>query len=291
MVAALGRLDDLVGRSHECDYPASVRSLPCCTATKFLPDGTSYEIDQRIKAILQEGLSVYRVDGPLLRRLAPDVILTQVQCEVCAVSFKDLEAVTADWLGSQPEVVSLNPQALADVWTDIGRVAAALDMAERGRALIGELQTRMEAVAQRVAGAATQPAVACVEWIDPLMASGNWMPELVTMAGGVNLFGTAGKHAPGLCWEDLCQADPEVILVLPCGFDLPRVRQEMPSLAGRPGWQALRAVQEHRVFLLEGNQFFNRPGPRLVESLEILVEILHPGLCAHGHEGTGWEKW
>jgi iron complex transport system substrate-binding protein len=148
----------------------------------------------------------------------------------------------------------------------------------------------MAALSGKACALPVRPTVACVEWIDPLMAGGNWVPELVAMAGGINLFGEAGKHSPWLTWEELCRRDPGAIVVMPCGFDIARTRQEMPALAGRPGWRELRAVRQGRVYLADGNQFFNRPGPRLVESLEILAEVLHPEAFRFGHEGTGWQR-
>jgi iron complex transport system substrate-binding protein len=290
IVCALGFEDQLVGRSHECDHPESVKRLPVCTAPKFDPDGTSYQIDQRVKAIVQEGLSVYRVDGEKLRELEPDVIVTQSHCEVCAVSLRDVERAVCAWLSTCPRLVSLAPNALADVWASIEQVAEALAVPERGAEWIERLRRRMSAIAERACGAAHRPTVACVEWIEPLMAAGNWMPELVEMAGGVNLFGEAGRHAPWMTWEQLTERDPEVLVLLPCGFDISRTRHDLPVLSGRPGWGRLRAVQKGRVFLADGNQYFNRPGPRLVESLEILAELLHPELFAFGHEGTGWQR-
>jgi iron complex transport system substrate-binding protein len=296
IVCALGFEEHLVGRSHECDFPPSVKRLPVCTEPKFNVEGTSYQIDQRVKAILQEGLSVYRVHADTLRGLHPDVIVTQSHCEVCAVSLRDVEEAVCAWVDGRPRVVSLAPDALADVWTGIGQVAEALEVASTGAALVGRLQVRMRGVQQKaaglpgMAGLPGRPTVACIEWIEPLMASGNWMPELVEMAGGVNLFGSAGRHAPWLEWRQLVQSDPDVILVLPCGFDLARTRQDVPLLSARPGWAELRAVASGRVYLLDGNQYFNRPGPRLVESLEILAEVLHPDVFHFGHEGEGWQR-
>jgi iron complex transport system substrate-binding protein len=289
IVCALGFEDHLVGRSHECDYPEFIKRLPVCTAPKFDPDGTSYEIDQRVKAIVQEGLSVYRVDGQRLRDLEPDVIVTQAQCEVCAVSLREVERAVCAWLRSCPRLVSLNPNALADVWTDIDHVADALDASDRGQELISQLQARMAAVALQARSLPRRLTVACVEWLDPLMAAGNWMPELVEMAGGINLFGEAGKHAPWMTWEQLAARDPEVIVLLPCGFDLERCRRDLPVLQRQPQWPGLRAVREGKVFLTDGNQYFNRPGPRLVESLEILAELLHPDVFRFSHEGRGWQ--
>jgi iron complex transport system substrate-binding protein len=290
IVCALGFEKHLVGRSHECDYPESVKRLPVCTAPKFDAEGTSYEIDQRVKAIVRESLSVYRVDGEKLRDLEPEVIVTQVQCEVCAVSLREVERTVCAWLRSCPKLVSLMPNALADVWADIERVAEALEAHDAGTKLIGRLRSRMSAVAEKARALPTRPTVTCVEWIDPLMAAGNWMPDLVDMAGGVNLFGEAGKHSPWMTWRQLSERDPAVILILPCGFDIARSRREMHPLTRRPEWPCLRAARDGRVYLCDGNQYFNRPGPRLVESLEILAELLHPEALAFGHEGLAWQR-
>ncbi len=288
---ALGLEGQLVGRSHECDYPESVKRLPCCTGPKFNPDGTSYEIDQRVKAILQEGLSVYRVDAGKLKALRPDLIVTQSHCEVCAVSEKDVVDAVGSWLDSKPIVVSLRPNNLADIWTSLHQVAEAAGVAERAAALVSQLQTRMENITRQAQRSPHRPRVACLEWIDPLMAAGNWMPELVQMAGGINLFGEAGQHSPWMTWEELRSQDPDVIIVLPCGFDIERTRQDMPLLTRKPGWKRLTAVEKGKVFLTDGNQFFNRPGPRIVESLEILVEMVHPESFSFGHGGQNWVRY
>lgn len=288
ILCALGFDDELVGRSHECDYPGSVKRLPSCTEPKFLIDVPSAEIDRQVKSILQDGLSVYRVHTELLRELRPDVIVTQTQCEVCAVSERDVTQALSDWLGDTPRVISLAPNNLAEVWDSIRQTADALGVPERGEVVVQGLRNRVSTLADRVRTLVKRPTVACIEWIEPLMASGNWMPELVELAGGVNLFGEAGKHAPWMTWEALKQSDPNVILVLPCGFDIARTRREMVALTRNPDWSNLRAVQNRQVYLLDGNQFFNRPGPRLVESLEIVAEILHPSAFAFGHEQLGW---
>ncbi len=289
ILCALGYRQQLVGRSHECDFPPSVTELPVCTEPKLRVDVPSVEIDRQVKRILTEALSVYRVDAEQLRTLRPDLVVTQSHCEVCAVSLRDVEQALCDWVDSRPRIVSLAPDSLADVWQDIRRVAVALDEPGRGDALVAQLQERMHAVQQRADAATEKPTVACIEWVEPLMAAGNWMPELVEMAGGVNLFGEAGKHSPWMTWEELCEKDPDVIVVLPCGLDIARTRQEMPALTSRPDWPSLCAVRERRVFLADGNQYFNRPGPRLAESLEILAEVFHPSVISFGHRGTGWE--
>jgi iron complex transport system substrate-binding protein len=289
IACALGFEGQLVGRSHECDFPESVKRLPVCTEPKFDVEGSSSEIDQRVKGVLRDGLSVYRVHADLLRQLRPDVIVTQSHCEVCAVSQRDVEQAVYDWLGSRPQVVSLAPNGLADVWDSIRQVAAALGDPGRGEELIRGLRERVAAIGERARTLPERPTVAFVEWIDPLMAGGNWVPELIELAGGVNLFGEAGKHSPWMTWDELRRRDPDVIFVAPCGFDLGRTRREMASLAGRPEWGELRAVRRGRVYVADGNQYFNRPGPRLVESLEILAETLHAGAFQFGHRGAGWQ--
>lgn len=291
IVCALGFEADLVGRSHECDYPPSVLSLPILTEPKLDVNGNSREIDDRVKAILRDAVSVYRVFDDRLNDLKPDIIVTQAMCEVCAVSLEEVQRVTRECLSAPAELVSLEPNALEAVFADIQRVADALHAPERGAAKIAEMRQRMEGIAARSRKQLNKPTVALVEWIDPLMAAGNWMPELVEMAGGVNLFGAAGQHSPWLEWDDLWASDPDVIVILPCGFAIERARSEMPALTRQPGWATLRAVREGRVYLTDGNQYFNRPGPRLVESLEILAEIFHPQTFDFGHEGSGWVKY
>jgi iron complex transport system substrate-binding protein len=291
IVCALGFEGQLVARSHECDYPPAVKRLPQCTSPKFNVEGTSYEIDQRVKAIVQDALSVYRVDSRILEELQPTHIITQSQCEVCAVSLKDVEQAVCELTSSKPMIVSLEPGSLGDVWNDIEKVALALGATARAEELIGSLQGRMDEIVGRARRLEANPTVAYVEWIDPLMAGGNWMPELVEMAGGINLFGEAGKHSPWMTWDELVSKEPDVIFVSPCGFDIDRTLQEMRLLSDRPEWKALNAVRAGRVFVADGNQYFNRPGPRLAESLEILAETLHPALFHFGHEGAGWVRY
>jgi iron complex transport system substrate-binding protein len=290
IVCALGGESWLVGRSHECDYPASVQRLPVCTAPRFDTAGSSAEIDRRVKETLQNALSVYHVDADLLRELEPDVIVTQSHCEVCAVSLRDVERAVCSWLSACPKLVSLAPNGLADLWTGIEEVADALGVSERGTKLVARLRARMEALTVQAGAQTHRPTVACIEWIDPLMAAGNWVPELVDRAGGVNLFGEAGKHAPWLTWEQIVERAPDVIVLMPCGFDIARTRRDLPVLTEKPEWPRLKAVRTGRVFLTDGNQFFNRPGPRLAESLEILAELLHPAAFSFRHEGVGWER-
>ena len=291
IVCALGFESQLVGRSHECDYPTSVKSLPQLTSPKFKVEGSSLEIDQRVKSIVEEALSVYRVDPAKLEELKPTHIITQSQCEVCAVSLKDVEAAVCQLTSSQPLIVSLEPNSLADVWTDIMRVGEVLNASDRAETLIDQLQGRMDDIVQRTHWVDVNPTVSYVEWIDPLMAGGNWMPELISMAGGVNIFGEAGKHSPWMTWDELVAKDPDIIFVSPCGFDIQRTVEEMHILSDKSEWKNLKSVRQNRVFVADGNQYFNRPGPRLAESLEILAEIIHPNLFHFGHEGHGWIRY
>ena len=287
IVCALGHEKSMVGRSHECDFPSSIKSLPSCTSPKFDIEGLSYEIDQRVKAIVQEGLSVYRVDAQMLEELKPSHIITQSQCEVCAVSLRDVEEAVCQLTSSRPTIVSLEPNSLADVWLDIQRVGNALNVEERAASLIMQLKGRMNAIRERAESATSRLRVAFIEWIDPLMAGGNWIPELIEMAGGVNLFGEAGRHSPFMEWGELTASDPDVIVISPCGFDVERTSSgnRVPA-RDFPGGADLKAVRNHKVVIADGNSYFSRPGPRLVESLEILAEVLHPDLFDFGYEGT-----
>ena len=249
--------------------------MPVCTGPRFAVDGDSREIDRLVKRSLAESISVYEVFDDVLERLQPTHILTQIHCEVCAVSLGDVQRSVAGRLASRPRVVSLQPSSLPEVWEDIRRVARSLEIDARGAELVERLQARMRAIADAAHHARSRPRLACIEWIEPPMATANWMPELVEMAGAENV----AWHT----WEDLTAADPEIILVMPCGFDLKRAMSEMHWLAGRARWHALQAVRSGRVFVADGNRYFNRPGPRLVESLEILAGIVHPEIFAPRH--------
>jgi iron complex transport system substrate-binding protein len=291
IVHALGMGDFMVGRSHECDFPKSVLSLPVCTSPKFATSGNSREIDRLVKRTVQTALSVYDVDEELLERLQPTLIVTQSQCDVCAVSLRDVEAAVSHRLKCKPKIISLQPNALIDIWNDVRNVAAALDVASTGEHLVDDLHLRMESISIRAHSSPRNPTVACLEWIEPLMAGGNWVPELIQMVGGTSLFGVAGKHSPYLDWNDLCRKDPDYLVVMPCGFDLHRTEAEMYWLTERPEWNSLRAVKTGEVYLTDGNQFFNRPGPRVVETLQILAEILHPELFPPELRGEGWKRF
>jgi iron complex transport system substrate-binding protein len=290
IACALGAADQLVGRSHECDFPPEIRHLPVCTAPKLDVNASSLAIDRQVKDLLQQAVSVYRVETETLKQLQPDVILTQAQCEACAVSLPEVEQAVSQWLGTRPEIVSLSPARLADFWEDIRRVAEALELVDQGRDILRALKNRVVSIIEKTCVLKNRPSLACIEWIEPLMAAGNWVPELVELAGGSNVAGEPGKHSPWMTWESLVQKDPEIIVVMPCGFDLWRTRAEMGPLLRHDRWPKLRAVKNRRVYLTDGNQYFNRPGPRVVESLEILTEIIHPDRFQFGHQGKTWER-
>jgi iron complex transport system substrate-binding protein len=289
ILAVLGLLPFVVGRSHECDYPPEIQTRPICTSARLNVQKPSAEIDRDVQSLLRSTLSIYDIKLEVLRELRPTHIVTQDQCDVCAVNFSLVEQAVATLSQPQPQVVSLQPHNLRDVWADIDRVAAQL--AVDATPVQAALQTRIEDCQRQIRSLATadRPRVAAIEWIDPLMGSGNWIPELVALAGGQDLFGAVGAHSPYLDWDALLTSDPDVIIVMPCGFELARTAAEMhQAMATQPQWQQLRAVQQQRLYLTDGNAYFNRPGPRLVDSLEILAEILHPDLITAKFKGQGW---
>lgn len=290
IVAALGLTDAIVGRSHECDYPSDIQDRPVCTEAQLNSDNPSAQIDIDVRELAQKALSIYKIKTDVLEQLQPTHIVTQDQCDVCAVNFADVEKVVAELTHSHPQVISLQPNILSDVWADIERVAKTLGV--ESQALLLHLQSRIEACREKTQelSEVDRPTVAAIEWTEPLMASGNWIPELVELAGGYSVCGAIGQHSPYLKWEELAAADPQIIVIMPCGFDLDRTRQETQSLKQHPEWSSLQAVRTGKVFITDGNAYFNRPGPRLVDSLEILAEILHPDKFNFGYEGTGWES-
>lgn len=287
IAVAVGLGERLVGRSHECDFPPFVQALPVCTSTKLEKGLTSLQIDDRVQEIVRQGLSVYAVDAPLLRSLKPDVILTQSQCAVCAVTPTDLEEALSDWVGTAPTLLSLAPDDLNDVWGDLRRVGDAVDARSAADAAVAELQGRMDTFRARTPASLARPTVAAIEWIDPLMAAGNWVPELIEIAGGTALFAAPGQHSPWLDWEALVAADPDVIVMMPCGYQIPQTMGDLAPLTERSGWRDLSAVRRGRVFVADGHHYFNRPGPRLVESARIIAEVIGDDPT---DAGEGWRR-
>lgn len=285
---ALGLGEFQVGRSHECDYPAAVAALPVCSRPNIPIEVPSRQIDELVRERAASAISIYDLDSDLIGRLKPTHILTQTQCKVCAVSLDDVESALARTTGVHAQVVSLEPHCLAHLWTDIGMVAQACQAVPKGESLVAQLQAHLHAISAEAAGITRRPSVVTIEWLDPVMTAGNWIPELIEIAGGKDLLGTRGGHSPYVQWEEVLRADPDVLILFPCGFDIRRSLAELPALTKREGWNSLRAVQEHRVFVCDGNQYMNRPGPRLVDSARIFAEILHPELFPNTLEGDGW---
>jgi iron complex transport system substrate-binding protein len=290
IVAALGLTDAIVGRSHECDYPPEIKDRPVCTQARINSAAPSGEIHDKVNNLLQSALSIYQIKTDVLEKLQPTHIVTQDQCDVCAVSLKDVEEAVGILTNSSPQIISLQPNILKDVWEDIRRVANVFGV--DSLQVIENLEARVKIVDQKTQGLSQTehlPTVACIEWTDPLMVASNWIPELVTFAGGQPLLSITGQPSTPLKWETLISSNPDAIIFMPCGFDLKRTRQEAQLLSQRPQWQQLHAVQSGRVYITDGNFYFNRPGPRLVDSLEILAEILHPEIFQYGYKEQAWQ--
>ncbi|MEL0269125.1 MAG: cobalamin-binding protein [bacterium] len=289
IIYALGCGDRLVGRSHECDYPEEVSELPICTIPKFNVDGTSREVDDEVKSLVQSALSIYYINEKLLKELKPDIIFTQSQCEVCAVSVSDVENALKNITGLSSRVISVEPNSVEDIFNDILTIAEILNVRKKGKELVELIKAKIDST-EKIVYQKSSPSVAAIEWIDPLMAAGNWVPQLIRVAGGKNLFGEAGKHSPWMKYNDLVEQDPEIIIVMPCGYDIKKSLIEIKTLESKKGWGSLKAVRNRNVYITDGNQFFNRPGPRIIESLEILLEIIHSDFSESKHIDSGWIK-
>lgn len=288
IVSALGARENLVGRSHECDWPSDVQSLPALTKPRFDTGLSSRHIDTAVKDIVRDGLSVYDVDRDLLKALAPDVIVTQDQCEVCAANLNDVENALCDWIGQDIQIVSLHPESLTDVIDDIGKVARTIGRTSEAADVTSSLNTRLKKLEDSLPTKAARPRVFILEWIEPIMAAGHWIPELVEAAGGLNVITKEGDPSDYVTWEDISTADPDLIVVAPCGFDLTRTGSEMSTLANNPAWQNLRAVQIGKVAIMDGNRFINRPSPAVIESAEILSDIIWRGKPRPGEDTWHW---
>jgi len=273
IVCALGARADLLGRSHECDFPPGLEDVPVLTSARVGPLPSSRAIDASVRSVLRDALAIYDIDVERLRAARPDVIVTQDLCDVCAVSLHDVRAAVARLARQDVAIVNLHPMRLEDIWGDIARAADAIGRAAAGARLLAGLRARVADIARRATKARARPRVVTIEWIAPVMIGGMWMPELIALAGGEALVTRPGQHAPTLDQDALAALDPEVVLVKPCGFPLHRTVEELDVLreALPRGWRA-------RVYLADGNAFFNRPGPRIVESLEILAACAHPDL-------------
>jgi len=290
IVAFLGLKNSIIGRSHECDYPHGLSHIAKLTSPKINVDGTSGKIDKQINVILENSLSVYKVDVSKLKELNPDYIITQAHCEVCAVSFSEVENIVSKNLNKNTKIISLQPNTLNDVFNDIKRVAKELNIEnETNNKLIKNLSGRLNKIKKLSSEQKNKSLVACIEWIDPLMIAGNWIPEMVEIAGGKNILGKSGNDSHWIKFKEIVNQNPEIIIFLPCGFNIEKTKEEVKNLLKQNSeWQSLKAVKNNKLFIADGNQFFNRPGPRLIESLEIFAEIMHPSLFNFNHKRTGW---
>ncbi len=277
VVAALGRTRYLVGISHECDYPPEIKGKPVLIRATMETGLSSPEIDRRVRMTLHAGQPLYHLDETMLVRVRPDIVIAQDLCHVCAITPAQLQHALRV-LPSPPRVLSLNPLTLDDVLADIERIGEAIGRSLEAANLADQLRARLQAVLLQVAHADKHPRVACLEWLDPLFSAGHWVPEMVACAGGVDVMGTPGSPSVQITWEQVQAAKPDVLIIMPCGFSIARTKQEMSRLTKRTGWKKLPAVKNGAVFLVDGSSYFNRPGPRLIDGIEMLAACLHPSL-------------
>lgn len=277
IICALGLGDELVGVTHECDYPEFVRALPKVTHTLIPTDATSGEIDRLVRQRLKGQQALYTLDMATLESLRPDLIVTQALCDVCAVAEDEVRAAACA-LPGRPRVINLEPETLDQIFNSIGDVAAATGRERGGADLVDALRARVDAVVARTSRIAQRPRVALLEWLDPPFSCGHWNPELVRMAGGVEGLGKAGERSRTLTWPDVMAWKPEVVFIACCGFSVERTMEDVAMLPSVPGWNELPAARDGRVYVIDGSHYFSRPGPRLVDSLEILAHALHPEL-------------
>jgi iron complex transport system substrate-binding protein len=278
IVGALGLMDQLLGVSHECDHPDEANHRPRVTFCEIYGKGLpSIEIDRWVSERIQLGESLYVLDEPMLRELAPDLILTQRLCDVCAPAYGSVAAMAAS-LPSRPRVLNLEPKSLDDILQNVAEVAAAMGHPERETKVCADLEQRVSDVVNRVGGL-SRPRVFVMEWADPIFNAGHWTPELVRLAGGLPVLAAEGEYSIRVPWVDLRSADPEVLVIACCGHGVERTRRDIPLLESLPGWRELRAVRAGRVYLADGSAYFSRPGPRVVDTLEILASLFHPEAC------------
>ena len=290
IVCALGYHEYLVGISHECDFPFKIRYLPVCTKPRLNVNASSLEIDKSVKSLLQNSLSIYAINENVLKELKPDLIITQSQCDVCAVSLADVELLLKKKIGLDPKIISLQPQKLSDIWEDINLIAKSLGVAKKGLSLTNQIKDEIENL-KFSHNSKSSPTIACIEWINPLMFAGNWVPEMVEIAGGKNLFGSIGMHSDWSTYDMLFKNDPEKIILMPCGFNINKTIEEIGAMTNIPNWKNLKAVKTGNVFITDGNQYFNRPGPRILDSIKILIEIVSNQKTDFGYKVKGWEKF
>jgi len=289
IICRLGYRKQLVGISHECDYPNSILGLPVLTKARLSTEGTSIEINQSVTDLLQRGLSVYDVDATLLKSLSPDIIVTQAQCEACAVSLDQVKDIVSNWTLNLTEIISLEPNTLNEVWLSFDIIAKMMGTPESSSILKTEINERFKLLKDKLKGTDQKPTVLCIEWIEPIMVAANWVPELVGLAGGKNVMSVSGTDSNFCSWDDIKKTNPDIIILMPCGFGIKRTFEDIHNLQNRKGWQELKAVKDNKVFVVDGNQYFNRPGPRLVDSAEILAEIIHSDYFERKFSEDAWK--
>ncbi len=280
VVAALGLADDLVGISHECDYPPEVRRKPVLVRAAIDADGTaSPEIDQQVRKAVQAGQDLYELDEVLFARVEPDLVIAQDLCHVCAITPSRLQRAIAT-MRKAPTLLTLNPTTFDQILNDVERIGHATGKEAEAHALTANLRARLEGIRERISHAgdwgAGHPTVACLEWLDPLYAAGHWVPEMVSLAGGVDVLGAAGAPSQRVTWEQVRNAAPDVLVLMPCGFSVNRTLREWECLTHHPGWHSLPSVQNGRVFVVDASAYFSRPGPRLVDGVVLLAALCHP---------------
>ena len=288
IICKLGYRENLIGISHECDYPNSISGLPVLTKARLSSKGTSIEINQSVTDLLQRGLSVYDVDASLLKSLSPDIIVTQAQCEACAVSLDQVKDIVSNWTLNKTEIISLEPNTLNEVWLGFDIIAKTMGAPESSSILKSEINERFKLLKDKLKGTEQKPTVLCIEWIEPIMVAANWVPELVGFAGGRNVMSVSGTDSKFCSWDEIKKTNPDIIIMMPCGFGIKRTFEDIHYLQNRKGWQELKAVKENKVFVVDGNQYFNRPGPRLVDSAEILAEVIHPEYFERKYPEDAW---
>jgi iron complex transport system substrate-binding protein len=272
---ALGLGDQVAGVSHECDFPSQAKSKPVLIKSRISQNETAATIDRQVREFLERGESLYSVDMELLREIKPDIIVTQDLCHVCAATPDDLCAALS-FLPNKPKIVTLNPHSLADVCADIRAVSEATESLGKGNSVITEFQEAIADVERSVAGL-NPPRVLCLEWLDPPYVAGHWVPEMVERAGGIDVLGQRGKPSFRVEWEKVIESRPDVIVIMPCGYNLAAAEAEFRSLPLPKGWEDLPAVKEGRVFAADASGYFSRPGPRLPSGLEALASVIHAG--------------
>jgi len=290
MVCALGLADQLVGITHECDYPPEIKGKPVVVRNLLPIERMSQpEIDQSVAQRMRDGHSLYQVDEKLLQELAPDMILTQDLCQVCAPSGNEVSQAL-NLLPRKPQILWLTPKSLEQIAGNVRELGEATGRAKEAEELIATGRARLEQVAVITRDLLSRPRVFCLEWLDPIYCSGHWVPEMVSIAGGVDALAREGKDSVRISWNDVLEWAPEVLIITPCGFNLDQVVEQAPQLGSRSGWSNLPAVREGRVYAVDANSYFARPGPRVVDGTELLAHLIHPQLFPWNGPATAYRR-